>query len=205
MGSWGPGLYENDDAGDVVDLFWSRIRHGYAVDQATAALVEVANERVHDGVGLSSVQTWAAVGDVLFRVGHLPRNVALWACSGLEPAAACLGAWASPTTGAAWLASIDELRRRLTFDHPRPPAELAELMRQAWEHAGEPGRTRAHPNLTESEMGTVTPLQAAAILGVSPAQVDDLVTDATLAVTEVAEGKVVLTLRSVLALHAALA
>lgn len=203
MGTWDGGLYDSDEALDVRDVFFQSLRHGHPLEETRERALTAACSFFddQDDAQLFTVgsHAWAALGDMLWHVGHLSDELASRVRSVLATDEVP-EQWLDARVHERWQAELAELMARLAT--PQPAAWSLEALRaRAWELIGAPAEERFGAYLQRSECGVVRTEQAAAILGISPAEVEVLVQSGTLEAESVLQGAGV-SLLSVLAVQA---
>lgn len=118
MGAWGPGLYEDDVAADVHEIYMDRLRRdgdGKAACAAVYAALGELDDDPEDGPVL-----WFALADTMWQVGRLTDEVQSKALFHLNNGAD-LTRWQqeNPMQASKRAAVLDELRERLLS--PQPP------------------------------------------------------------------------------------
>ena len=121
MGAWGPGLYEDDVAADVREIYMDRLRRdgdGKAACAAVCTALGDLNDDPGDGPVL-----WFALADTMWRCGHLTDEVRDNALFHLDEGAD-LARWQrdNPRQAPRREAVLTELRERLRSPQ-RPPAK----------------------------------------------------------------------------------
>ena len=69
MGTWGPGLYQNDVSDDVKTIFRDRLHRGKTCEQVTAELISENREEIEDAY--DSLNFWCALADTQWNLGRL--------------------------------------------------------------------------------------------------------------------------------------
>lgn len=118
MGAWGPGLYEDDVAADVREIYMDRLRrdsNGEAACAAVCAALGDLDDDPEDGPVL-----WFALADTMWQVGRLTDEVQRKALFHLDDGAD-LTRWQqeNPMQALKRAAVLDKLRARLLS--PQPP------------------------------------------------------------------------------------
>lgn len=118
MGTWGTGIFDNDDAGDVREEFRDLIAAGKSADEATAGLVESYGAA---DVDLEDHDFWLALAATQHSPGHVGTGVIERAITIIDDPAE-LERW-DPSDARRRRAALKKLRSRLQ-KKPRSPKRL---------------------------------------------------------------------------------
>ncbi|MCT2176741.1 hypothetical protein M3F63_03520 [Brachybacterium muris] len=131
MGTWGTGIFDNDDAGDVREEFRDLIAAGKSADEATAGLVESYGAA---DVDLEDHNFWPALAATQHSPGHVGTGVIERAITIIDDPAE-LERW-DPSDARRRRAALKKLRSRLQMK-PRSPSgcEPAAAWTRRWRRA----------------------------------------------------------------------
>lgn len=118
MGTWGTGIFDNDDAGDVREEFRDLIAAGKSADEATAGLVESYGAA---DVDLEDHDFWLALAATQHSLGHVGTGVIERAVAIIDDPEE-LERW-DPSDARRRRAALKKLRSRLQ-KKPRSPKRL---------------------------------------------------------------------------------
>jgi len=69
MGTWGPGLYQNDVSDDIKLGFIDKCKRGHTIEEATEIFIKEYADEVEDDEGAPNF--WFALADIQWKYGKL--------------------------------------------------------------------------------------------------------------------------------------
>lgn len=119
MGTWGPGLYQNDVAEDVKAIFCDQLHRGKTSEQITEELIEKYMEALNDTD--DSFHFWCALADTQWNYGRLIPRVKQKALECIDGSDKDLASWmeVNPSKSKQRKLAIEKLQTKLNT--PQPP------------------------------------------------------------------------------------
>ena len=117
MGTWGPGIYQNDTSADVKDYFVNQLHLGKSTREITDALTQKYDDKLT--TKQEQQDFWCALADVQWKMGRLLPNVKDKAMAYLGGNQALLDwQFASSTERRKRFKTLQELSERLSSQQP---------------------------------------------------------------------------------------
>ena len=116
MGTWGPGIYQNDTSADIKDFFIKYLKQGSSKEDVTKRIIEEFSCEMED----EPVNFWCALADTQWKLGMLLEDVKLCALRSID-CSSDLESWEeeNPKNSKKRFEILAELKNKLNSPMPK--------------------------------------------------------------------------------------